>query len=84
MKLAPALIALATLAGCVSTREFDADRAYAKCDTIKVPTSRDRCIAEAVSQSERERQRAAERQQELLDTAEQRELDRVIAGAEQD
>jgi len=44
-------------------------------------TSRDRCIAEAVRTSERQRQDQAREQAEADAAAEKRELDRVIAGA---
>lgn len=84
MKFPIALTALLVLVGCVSAAEYDTGNAYAKCDAIKVPTSRDRCIAEAIAQSERERQREAQAQQERIEEAEARELNRVIAGAEKD
>lgn len=84
MKYLLAATSLGLLTGCISASKFDAERAFNKCESIKIPTSRDRCIAEAVSEAERIRQRQAQDQQERIEEAEARELNRVIAGAEQD
>ncbi|MBR9835412.1 MAG: hypothetical protein GYB42_09515 [Alphaproteobacteria bacterium] len=84
MKLALPLIALGLLASCITSEKFDLDRAYARCETIKTVTVRDRCIADAVAESERRRQIEAQRDVQREADAEARELGRVIAGAEQD
>ena len=75
-----AVLALA-LAGCITNTEFDRDRAYAKCESITQTTSRDRCIADAIAQAERERARDDAKDQQRQDDAERRELGREIAGA---
>jgi len=62
MKYALAMTCLLLAAGCVSAPEHDRSNAYAKCKDIKVVTSRDRCIAEAVRTSERQRQDQAREQ----------------------
>ena len=69
------------LSACVTHTEFDRDRAYSKCDSISQKTSRDRCIADAIAQFERERSREDAKDQQREDDAEQRELGREIAGA---
>ena len=79
--LIPALI---LLSACVTNPEFDRDQAYTKCESISDKSSRDRCIADVIREAERERARGADRQSELEDAAERREMGRVIAGAEQD
>ena len=75
------LIIFSTTA-CVSNSEYDRDRAYTKCESISQTTSRDRCIADAISQAERERTREDAKDQQREDDAERRELGREIAGAE--
>lgn len=79
-----ALSALLILPACVSAREYNAERAYARCDNIKVKTSRDKCIAAAIEEAQRERESQAADMRQREDDAEKRELGRVIAGAEQD
>ncbi len=69
-----------SMAACVSNTEYDRDRAYSKCESIGQKTSRDRCIADAISQAERDRAREDARDQQREDDAEQRELNRQIAG----
>ena len=81
MKIVVAMGAICLLAACVSNTEFDRDRAYAKCETIGEKTSRDRCIADAIKQAERERERENERLEQFQDDADRRELGREIAGA---
>lgn len=73
--------AVLALSACVSTPEFDRDRAYSKCESITQKNSRDRCIADAVAQFERERAREDAKDQQREVDAEQRELGREIAGA---
>lgn len=73
-------VILATTAACVTNTEFDRDRAYSKCESISQKTSRDRCIADAIAQAERERAREDAKDQERQDDAERRELGREIAG----
>lgn len=80
MKTLIAVTALMLTTGCVTAREFDEDRAYARCDSMKVATSRDRCIAAALEDAKRERQAQSEDMKQREKEAEQRELDRVIAG----
>ena len=81
MKLALSLSLLVMMtAACVSNTEYDRDRAYTKCESIGQKTSRDRCIADAISQAERDRARDDARDQQREDDAEQRELNRQIAG----
>ena len=75
---------LLLVSACVTNQEFDRDQAYAKCESISDKSSRDRCIADVIREAERERARGADRQTELEETAERRELGRVIAGVEQD
>lgn len=81
MKVFLALSCLALCAACVSNQEFDRERAYAKCESISVKSTRDRCIADVLQQAERERDRDAERLRQLEEDAERRELGREIAGA---
>lgn len=81
MKSLLALSLLALAAGCVSTAEFDRDQAYAKCNSISNKSSRDRCIADAISRAERERHKTNERIEQSNEDAERRELGREIAGA---
>ena len=76
------LAAFGLMTACVSTTEYDRDRAYAKCDSISDESSRNRCIADAIQDAERERHQDAERQNQFEDNAERRELGREIAGAE--
>ena len=75
---------LVVLSGCVSNAAFDRDKAYSKCESISDKSSRDRCIAAAIQASERQRNDWAEEQARRNEEADARELDRVIAGAEQD
>ncbi|MEL6665015.1 MAG: hypothetical protein AAFQ24_02690 [Pseudomonadota bacterium] len=84
MKTALALSLMLVATACVSNTEFDRDRAYAKCESISDKSSRDRCIADAISQAERERARDNERLAQSHEDAERRELGREIAGAEID
>ncbi|MCR9270521.1 MAG: hypothetical protein ACX94B_07445 [Henriciella sp.] len=81
MKTLMTLTLLIGLGACVSSTEFDRDRAYAKCESISDKSSRDRCIADAITQAERERDRDNERLEEFQDNADRRELGREIAGA---
>ena len=74
--------ALGVLTACVSNTEFDRDRAYSKCESISDESSRNRCIADAIQDAERERHKDAARLEQLEDNAEHRELGREIAGAE--
>lgn len=67
-------------AACVTNTEFDRDQAYSKCESISQKTSRDRCIADAISKAERERDRDDAVDQQRQDDAERRELGREIAG----
>lgn len=77
------LIAAASIAsGCVSNTEYDRDRAYAKCDSISDASSRNRCIADAIQDAERERHEQAQKLERYEENAEKRELGREIAGAE--
>ncbi|NQY13724.1 MAG: hypothetical protein HRT81_07705 [Henriciella sp.] len=76
------IAALGLITACVSNTEYDRDRAYAKCDSISDESSRNRCIADAIQDAERERHRDAERIEQLEENAERRELGREIAGAE--
>jgi hypothetical protein len=80
MKIVIAITALMLSTGCVTASKFDADRAYAKCDGMKVSTSRDKCMAAALQQADRERRAQSEDMRQREKEAEQRELDRVIAG----
>lgn len=84
MKSLLLLPALILLSACVSNPEFDREQAYTKCESISDKSSRDRCIADVIREAERERARGADRQSQLEENAEQRELGRVIAGVEQD
>jgi len=84
MKIFLAASCLILSTACVSTAEFDRDQAYTKCESISDKSSRDRCIADAIRKSERDRHEYSERINELNEAAEQRELDREIAGARKD
>jgi 2-phosphoglycerate kinase len=84
MKYLLVLAMVGTLGACVSTAEFDRDQAYSRCDKISDPSSRNRCIADAIQKAERERVYDSERQKQHEDDAERRELGREIAGAEKD
>lgn len=84
MKTLLSLSLVLMLGACVTTAEHDLDRAYAKCASNVNKTSRDRCISEAILESEREREREARELEENIQEAEQRELDREIAGARKD
>ena len=81
MKTLLALSCLLVCAACVTNQEFDRERAYQKCESIAVESTRDRCIADVLQQAARERDREAERAQQREDDAEKRELAREIAGA---
>ncbi|MEQ3745321.1 MAG: hypothetical protein ABNH53_03700 [Henriciella sp.] len=80
------LAAIATtamlIAGCVSNTEFDRDQAYSKCKRYDDPSTKNRCIADAIQDYERERAGDNERAKQSEADAEKRELGRVIAGAE--
>ena len=81
MKLAFALpLLVLVVSACVTNKEFDRDQAYSKCESISQTTSRDRCIADAIAQAERERAREDAKDQQREDDAERRELGREIAG----
>ncbi|MEE9381019.1 MAG: hypothetical protein V3V03_06415 [Hyphomonadaceae bacterium] len=85
MKITLAILSVAIMTtGCITAAEHDRGDAFAKCDSIKVVTSRDRCISKAINEAERNRQDQAREMQEGIEEAEQRELNRVIAGAEKD
>ncbi|MEM9571488.1 MAG: hypothetical protein AAF996_08480 [Pseudomonadota bacterium] len=76
------IAALGLMTACVSNTEYDRDRAYAKCDSISDESSRNRCIADAIQDAERDRHQDAQRVEQFEDNAERRELGREIAGAE--
>lgn len=74
--------AVGLMTACVSTTEYDRDRAYSKCDSISDESSKNRCIADAIQDAERDRHDYAEDVERREDDAERRELGREIAGAE--
>lgn len=76
------LIAIGLATACVSTTEYDRDRAYTKCDSISDESSKNRCIADAIQDAERDRHKQAEDVAQRESDAERRELGREIAGAE--
>ncbi|MEO1553932.1 MAG: hypothetical protein AAFR82_08340 [Pseudomonadota bacterium] len=78
------LFAIGLLTACVSNTEYDRDRAYTKCESISDESSRNRCIADAIQEAERDRHNDAQRLEQFEDNAERRELGREIAGAEDD
>jgi len=84
MKIFFAVSTVLVLAACVTNTEFDRDRAYSKCEAISDKSSRNRCIADAIKQAERERGRDNERLEQTHVDEERRELGREIAGAEKD
>jgi len=84
MKLLVILSTLIFATGCVTTGEYDHDKAYTKCRDNPNKTSRDRCIARVIQDAERARQEQAREMQDDIDEAEQRQIDRIIAGAEED
>lgn len=85
MKTVLTLIPLTFLLGaCVTGAEYDQEKAYARCEKMPVVTYRDKCYAEAIADAQHERNEIAKDIQRQNDEAEQRELNRVIAGAEQD
>jgi len=82
MKYTLALGAVALLTACINTSDQDRGRAYAKCDSISDESSRNRCIADAIQDAERERHEQTARRAQQDENAERRELGREIAGAE--
>lgn len=72
------------LSGCISTSEIDQEKAYAECRNMPSKARRDNCIAEVLQQSERDRQEAADEQRQRDEAAEQRQINRVIGGADKD
>ena len=84
MKYSLLIGGLLALPACISTAEVDRDRAYSQCRTMPGKAQRDECIAELIQKAERDRQMVTERQRRAEDTAEDRELSRVIAGVDQD
>ena len=85
MKITLAILSAAIMTtGCITAAEHDRGDAFAKCDSIKTVTSRDRCISKAINEAERDRQDQAREMQEDIEEAEARKLDRIIAGAEKD
>ena len=84
MKFLSAIPLTLLVMGCVSTAEFDRDRAYSECENISDKSSRDRCIADVIQKAERERAGWKEDMEQDEKDADQRELNRVIAGVEQD
>ena len=69
------------ITACVSSTEYDRDRAYTKCDSISDASSKNRCIADAIQEAERDRQEQAQDVERRESDAERRELEREIAGA---
>jgi len=81
------LLILATaglISACVSSTEHDRDRAYTQCDSISDASSKNRCIADAIQEAERDRHEQAQDMERRESDAEQRELQREIAGARKD
>ncbi|MEO1323000.1 MAG: hypothetical protein AAFV59_08340 [Pseudomonadota bacterium] len=76
------IAAFGLMSGCVSNNEYDRDRAYSQCDGISDASSRNRCIADAIQDAERERHEQAKTLERYEENAEKRELGREIAGAE--
>lgn len=72
------------LGACVTTQEFDQEEAFKRCEGINQKTSRDRCLSDAVADARRDRMREAERQADLEDAAEARELERARYGGDPD
>ena len=70
------------ITACVSSTEYDRDRAYSKCDGISDESSKNRCIADAIQDAERDRHEQAQDVERRESDAERRELEREIAGAE--
>ncbi len=81
--LAPLFLSLTfALPGCITAAEHDREQAYTDCRKNPVKTSRDRCIARSLQNAERDRQQQVEEAEKDIEEAEQRELNRVIAGAD--
>jgi hypothetical protein len=76
------VILLAT--GCISAAEFDRDKAYSECERYDDPSTKNRCIAKAIQDAERNRAGQTEDMKQREEDAEKRELGRVIAGVPQD
>ncbi len=76
------LAAAGLITACVSSTEYDRDRAYSKCDGISDESSKNRCIADAIQDAERDRHEQAQDVERRESDAERRELGREIAGAE--
>lgn len=72
------------LGACVTTQEFDQEEAFKRCEGIEQKTSRDRCLSDAVADARRDRLREAERQADLEEAAEARELERARYGGDPD
>ena len=75
------LAAAGLITACVSSTEYDRDRAYTQCDSISDASSKNRCIADAIQEAERDRHEQAQDVERRESEAEQRELEREIAGA---
>ncbi|MDJ0921473.1 MAG: hypothetical protein QNI84_10110 [Henriciella sp.] len=84
MKQISLLVVVLALTGCVSAREVDSGNAFDQCRSIADKNFRDRCIAEALQDAERDRRAADEDRQQDVEDAERRELNRFIGGVEQD
>jgi len=82
MKTLLILASIGLMTACVSSTEYDRDRAYSKCDGIGDASSKNRCIADAIQDAERDRHDQAEDVKRQESNAEKRELGREIAGAE--
>jgi len=78
------LAAAGLITACVSSTEYDRDRAYSQCDSISDASSKNRCIADAIQEAERDRHEQAQDVERRESDAEQRELQREIAGARKD
>jgi len=76
------LASISLMTACVSSTEYDRDRAYTKCDGISDASSKNRCIADAIQDAERDRHDQAQDVERQESNAEKRELGREIAGAE--
>ncbi|MEM7494357.1 MAG: hypothetical protein AAF296_13335 [Pseudomonadota bacterium] len=84
MKLLFGLMSLALLTACVTTKEFDQEAAFKRCEAIEQKTSRDRCLSDAVADARRDRLEDAERTAQREADAEARELERARYGGDPD
>jgi len=79
-----ALTSSLLVTGCVTGPEVDQATAYEKCQEIKTVTTRDRCYAEALQESARDRHQNSDDAAARDKEAEERALRRIQGGVDPD